>query len=74
MLKKPRGISLYESNKPKLLAPKDKMSKRGLPSIGAVDHIAAKEKLAKLIDATDPKNFGNTNSTFASSLKGAKKD
>lgn len=32
-------------------------NKRGLP-IAAVDHKKAKEKLQKLIESTDPKNFG----------------
>ena len=66
-------MKLYEENKNPTKLLKDSIKKRTLPSIGQVDHKAAKEKLAKLIDATDPKHFTSTNSTFASSLKEGKK-
>ena len=49
------------------------LAKRGLPlPIGAIDHMKAKEKLAKIIESTDPKSFGSS-STVASTatLKGA---
>lgn len=49
------------------------LAKRGLPlPIGAIDHVKAKEKLAKIIESTDPKSFGSS-STLASTatLKGA---